>query len=197
MAKKEIIQRVAGNKTRDAIIDAARELFPIYGFSGTSLTQIASKAGINKSLILHHFTTKENLWKLVKASFSETIPEFEPIPPHAQIADFVTSVITQRFALYDKNPALALMINHQRLENNPAGLEGMGKVSFAQFVETIKHFQSQGQVSKDLDAELISLWMAVTTSGIFLIKEKPFHNKKQKLMYQEMIIQSIINTITS
>lgn len=188
-------QRGVGDKTRCAIISAARELFPLHGFSGTSLTAIATKAKINKSLILHHFKTKENLWKLVKASFFETIPDFEVLPEHNNIKDFVTTLITQRFMLYDKNPDMARMINHQRLESNSADLEGVGIVCFSQFIKVIQDFQSGGQVRGDLDAEFISLWMAVSSSGIFLIKEKPFKNKKQKQMYQDMIIESVLNTI--
>lgn len=192
----ELKQRVTGDKTRGAIIKAARELFPIHGFSGTSLTDIAKAAKVNKSLILHHFKTKEDLWKLIKASFFETVPEFELLPEQNNIKDFVTTLITQRFMLYDKNPDMARMINHQRLETNATGLEGVGVVQFSEFVKIIENFQNKGQIRQDLDAELISLWIAVSNSGVFLIQEKPFKNKKQKQMYQDMIIESVLSTIS-
>lgn len=195
MEEKEAKPRVTGDKTRNAIILAARELFVELGFSGTSLMHIAEKSFMNKSLILHHFKTKENLWKLVKASFLETIPSFELLPKNKDIVSFIQCLVKERFTLYDKNPALARMISWQRLENNTTNLEKMGKIYFEQFITIIEDFQRDGQVRKDLDAKLVSLWIAVSISGIFLIQEKPFKNKQQKQMYQDMIIQSILNML--
>lgn len=196
MTVVKVTQRATGDKTRNVIIQAAKELFIEFGFSGTSLNQIANKAGINKSLILHHFKTKENLWKVVKASFLETIPEYQLLPPEDNLQDFVRCIITQRFALYDKNPDMARMISWQRLENTTANLEGMGNLGFQKFITAIEKFQAQGQVRKELDPEVISLWIAVNISGIFLVKDKPFQNKKQKQMYLDLITQSVLSTIS-
>lgn len=48
--------------TRREILDAAQELFVEKGFSGTSINAVATQAGVTKSLIFHHFGSKENLW---------------------------------------------------------------------------------------------------------------------------------------
>ncbi len=44
---------------------AARELFAQHGFAGTSLAMISKNCGISDGLILHHFQTKENLYRQV------------------------------------------------------------------------------------------------------------------------------------
>ena len=49
--------------TRERVLTAARELFAERGFSGTPLALIAQKSGISDGLILHHFQTKENLYR--------------------------------------------------------------------------------------------------------------------------------------
>lgn len=50
-----------GRSTRKAIIAAAVELFGTHGYRGCSLSQIAAKAGIGQSGVLHHFGSKEQL----------------------------------------------------------------------------------------------------------------------------------------
>ncbi len=47
--------------TREAILSAAHKLFTEKGCDGTSLSDIARLAGINKSLIHHYFGSKEEL----------------------------------------------------------------------------------------------------------------------------------------
>ena len=137
------IQRKVGDKTRNAIINTAKKLFCKNGYSGTSLAQIAAIAKVNKSLILHHFKTKENLWKLVKASFLDTIPQFELTPPTDNLEAFITTLVKQRFTLYDKNPALARIISWQRLEHDHTSLHGMGKIHLQQFIDILKDFQQK------------------------------------------------------
>ena len=51
--------------TRERVLAAARELFAERGFSGTPLALISQKSGISDGLILHHFQTKENLYRQV------------------------------------------------------------------------------------------------------------------------------------
>ncbi|MEM8931649.1 MAG: TetR/AcrR family transcriptional regulator [Acidobacteriota bacterium] len=52
--------------TRLAILDAAEDLFVSHGPAATSLSQIAKKAEVTKSLIHHHFGSKEELWRAVQ-----------------------------------------------------------------------------------------------------------------------------------
>lgn len=52
--------------SRAAILDAAEALFVDRGFSAVSLSEIAERSGVTKSLIHHHFGAKEALWAEVK-----------------------------------------------------------------------------------------------------------------------------------
>jgi len=53
----------AKRRTRDRILDAAIALFAARGFEGVSLQDIADRADVRRSLILYHFTSKDELWK--------------------------------------------------------------------------------------------------------------------------------------
>ena len=52
--------------TKQAILEAAEEVFLEKGFGDTPMSLVAKKAGVTKSLIHHHFESKENLWMAVK-----------------------------------------------------------------------------------------------------------------------------------
>lgn len=59
-----------GEDTRERVLAAATELFAEGGFAGTSLAAISKKCGISDGLILHHFQTKEGLYRQVLEEIS-------------------------------------------------------------------------------------------------------------------------------
>ena len=64
------------NKTRsteDEIVLAAYAVFLLYGYHGTTLQQIAVKAGVNKSAIHYYYRSKEKLYKIVVGLMADLI----------------------------------------------------------------------------------------------------------------------------
>ncbi len=49
------------NETKESILEAAEELFSQKGFDGTSVNEVAEKAGVNKPLIYYYFKSKEGV----------------------------------------------------------------------------------------------------------------------------------------
>lgn len=60
------VRRHDAEASRTAILDAAQRLFLERGFAGTSMSEVAKASGVTKSLIHHHFGSKEALWESVK-----------------------------------------------------------------------------------------------------------------------------------
>jgi AcrR family transcriptional regulator len=56
-------RRVAGGDTRAEILDAARTRFAETGYTATTLRAIARDAGVDPALVLHHFGSKEALFR--------------------------------------------------------------------------------------------------------------------------------------
>lgn len=48
---------------REAILDAATELFAERGFEGASLRDVAERVGVRKASLFHHFASKEALYE--------------------------------------------------------------------------------------------------------------------------------------
>jgi len=66
-----------GELTRAAIVTAAHHLFITQGYHGTSMRQIAQKAGIALGGIYNHFSGKEDIFQAV---FVDNHPYLEMIP---------------------------------------------------------------------------------------------------------------------
>lgn len=63
--------------TRAFILDAAEAVFVKKGFAATTMTEIADQAGVTKSLIHHHFGSKQKLWLEVKRRRLEALSNIQ------------------------------------------------------------------------------------------------------------------------
>ena len=63
MTRNKIAAPVADKRT--AVLDAALGLFSRYGLHGTSVDQVAARAGVSKSNLLYYFVNKEELYVCV------------------------------------------------------------------------------------------------------------------------------------
>ncbi len=61
---------------RAAILAAAKRLFPLSGFEGTSMDAIAAEAGVSKLTVYSHFTDKETLFvAAIRARCADQVPD--------------------------------------------------------------------------------------------------------------------------
>lgn len=52
---------MASENTRTRLITAARQLFALHSFAGTSLQMIADRLGVTKAAVYHHFKTRDEI----------------------------------------------------------------------------------------------------------------------------------------
>ncbi|MFJ3903323.1 TetR/AcrR family transcriptional regulator [Streptomyces sp. NPDC090025] len=57
--------RMTGAQRREQLLDIGRTLFAEKGFEGTSVEEIAAKAGVSKPVVYEHFGGKEGLYAVV------------------------------------------------------------------------------------------------------------------------------------
>ena len=79
---------------RDAVLHAALGLFSRFGLHGTSVDQVAARAGVSKSNLLYYFATKEELYICVLRDLLEVwlepLREFSAEQdPQQAIADYI------------------------------------------------------------------------------------------------------------
>jgi AcrR family transcriptional regulator len=57
--------RMSGKERREQLLDIGRTLFAEKGFDGTTVEEIADKAGVSKPVVYEHFGGKEGLYAVV------------------------------------------------------------------------------------------------------------------------------------
>ena len=57
--------RMTGKQRREQLIDVGRKLFADKGFEGTTVEEIAARAGVSKPVVYEHFGGKEGLYAVV------------------------------------------------------------------------------------------------------------------------------------
>ncbi|NJQ17486.1 TetR/AcrR family transcriptional regulator [Streptomyces bohaiensis] len=75
-------RRMTGTERRAQLLDIGRSLFAARGFEGTSVEEIAAKAGVSKPVVYEHFGGKEGLYAVVVDR------------EMARLLDMVTSALT-------------------------------------------------------------------------------------------------------
>ncbi|MFO7657122.1 MAG: TetR/AcrR family transcriptional regulator [Bacteroidales bacterium] len=67
------------NEKRMLIMNTALELFALYGYESTTISQIAKKAGISKGLLYNYFESKEYLLEtILNKGIDEVLEIFDP-----------------------------------------------------------------------------------------------------------------------
>jgi AcrR family transcriptional regulator len=57
--------RMTGKARREQLLDVGRQLFAERGYDGTSVEEVASRAGVSKPVVYEHFGGKEGLYAVV------------------------------------------------------------------------------------------------------------------------------------
>jgi AcrR family transcriptional regulator len=74
-----------GEATRSAILTIARTQFGDYGFERTTIRSVASEAGVDPALVMHHFGSKAELFAAA-SRFDITFPDLANVAPN-RVAD--------------------------------------------------------------------------------------------------------------
>jgi AcrR family transcriptional regulator len=190
--------RPSADKTRKKILLSAQKIFAQDGFSGASISKIAAKANINKSLIYHHFSDKSSLWKSVKSNIIEDfIFEIEHKTDDYNLKLFLQDFVTFRINHFRKNPELVRMLLWQRLEPIDKNISFNMQGSFRSRLETIiKNLQDKKQIRKDVSMEmLVSCLMAGVSSSDFEFKNNLYKTQEQWDMYKRFIIDCLYKSL--
>jgi TetR/AcrR family transcriptional regulator len=139
--------------TRGDILAAAESLFAAQGFGSTSLAQIARKSGTHKSLILHHFESKDGLWQAVKERrFATFVEEQSGLFHRGPVTlEEIRSVAAAYFQLLRNDPVLVQLLTRAELEQD-ISCSQYDEQRLAPFVARMQDAQAAGILRPDVPA---------------------------------------------
>ena len=108
-------QKRDAEASKNALLDAAEEIFLEKGYGDTAISEIAKKAGITKSMIHHYFRSKSGLWQAVKLSrfeeyFNKQMNMFEEYNIPEKL-DLLRQSFQFYFRFLQKNPQRAEFVH--------------------------------------------------------------------------------------
>jgi|SRR5690625_248945 len=106
---------------QNLIIDAALKTFAMHGYKKTSISDIASTAGISKAMIFHYFGTKKELYvylvnTCVKSISTEVIEKFDD--SITDLFDRILYTSKLKISLMEKHPYVPSFIQSAYFEND-------------------------------------------------------------------------------
>ena len=148
--------------TRERILAAAHGLFVAKGFAAVSMREIAARSGVTKSLIHHHFGSKEALWELVKeraiAAYAEgqAAELREASEPDAEL---LRRGIANYFRFLRDNPGVVRLFAWTHLDDDPSC--GRLDAELVQLgAERIRQAQARGLLRPDVNpAHVVTMFV--------------------------------------
>jgi TetR/AcrR family transcriptional regulator len=142
--------------TKKAILDAAQSVFLEQGFAKASLSDIAEKSGVTKSLIHHHFGSKEGLWTQVKRRAFSVYFDQQMAAIENQPADMalLRHSIELYFRSLQAHPDLVRMLAWMALERDTTTPEEFNNLNKAG-VAKLREAQLSGTLRDDIEPYLI------------------------------------------
>ncbi|HMK05567.1 MAG TPA: TetR family transcriptional regulator [Ferruginibacter sp.] len=177
------------------ILQTAEKLFAIRGYDGTSVRDIADKAGVNLAMISYYFGSKLKLMEAlfeqrslhIKMRVKDLLHDSRTLPIQKMemlVDEYIDRIVEkQQFfkimiceQVINKNPVIISLINELKLKNAEA------------ITMIIKEGQKQGSFKKNIDVVLLMSTLVGTASQVMIsLKYYREFNKLESITNKEFI----------
>lgn len=105
----------------ELILDAALEVFSVYGFRGSTVDQIANKCGLSKPNLLYYFRRKEDIYKAVLERTLDTwLEPLRAMDASGEPIAEITAYVMAKLALAQQKPEASRLFVNEILHGAPA-----------------------------------------------------------------------------
>ncbi|GEM_PF-77464 len=122
--KKAISPKLTQDRTPELLVAAAKKVFALKGYAGTTVREIAKEAGVNLSLVSYHFAGKEGLYRTCIETFGRArLNDAERLLQTPATSDEFALrfqlFVGEIFKSYVEEPELTLMVQREVEAKNP------------------------------------------------------------------------------
>lgn len=184
--------------SKEAILESAKEIFLEQGYSGASISQIAKGAGVAKSLVFHHYKTKEDLWRAVKEDMLAHLKEADmsAIKKADSVESLIETIVARRFQAYEGNPELARLVSWQLMEENPDKLLGIKNYRSDSWDDAVKDLQKRKLINPAYAPDLVCVMIYGAISNVFFDNRRRVYKSPKKLKaYRDMVTESLVKAL--
>ena len=132
-----------GERTRQAVLQAAYELFLEKGYAATSMRQVAERSGLALGGIYNHFSNKEAIFSeliIDRHPFHQVLPLLQAAPGDT-IEEFVRNAAGRMLGELGRRPDFIKLMFIEMVEFDGRDFPEMFKVVFPQILPLIQRFQ--------------------------------------------------------
>ncbi len=131
--------------TRDLILREARSCFADRGFEGTSLNDIAAGVGIRRPSLMHHFASKEAIYRQILedalADWGRRIDDIRSSPDDGWTV--VDSVLEVTFDFFRTNPEIVSIVRREALTSHGHLGFDLGAALRPYFARSVQFFERE------------------------------------------------------
>jgi len=170
MTQKTGLRQKKNIQVKDALYNAAMQLFRRQGFEATSVDEIAEEAGYSRATFFNHFGTKQGV---LRHYGQELLAIVENISTHAATDSSLDLIQKMLFAMItearDNLEDVRLICTYSMLDPVYLTHPTPSRKRIAEiFTQLVSKAQQDGQIRVDLNAENLALHILLLYQGVVL-----------------------------
>ena len=155
------MEQKKSTQKRNQLLNAALDVFSVYGFSGASLDEIAQLANMHKSNIFYYYENKESLYvEVLTTVMQKWLAPLQILEVELEPTEALTHYLMQKIEISKDQPKASRLFALEIIQGAPhilPILKGPLKKLFKRKSKVIQTWQEQGKLSAEIDPELLIL----------------------------------------
>ena len=196
------MEQKKSTQKRHQLLNAALDVFSLYGFNGASLDEIAQIAQMHKSNIFYYYENKEALYvEVLTTVLQKWLAPLQTLEAQLEPVEAITTYLMQKIEVSRTQPKASRLFALEIIQGAPhilPILKGPLKKLFKRKAKVISMWQEQGKISPQIDPEvfILNIWAITQNYADFstqmeMVTGKTLRNRSM----QQRIIQHTVHMV--